>query len=125
MTTEVNIKQTDFLDIYLNLENGEFKPHRKDNQVPLYIHAHSNHPKSIKKNLPQMVSDRISNLSSSAEIYESEKVTYENALRSVGYDHKLVFKKLDERKKRNKKRQIIWFNPPNSETNVGGNKILL
>ena len=122
VTTEVNIRKTDFLDIYFDLENNSFRPFRKDNQMPLYINAQSNHPKNVKKNLPQMISDRISNLSSTAEIYESEKKTYEEALRAVGYSQQLHFNETKQSKKKNRKRQILWFNPPFSDnvmTNIG------
>ena len=38
---------TDFLDIYLDLENDKFCPYRKPNDTPLYVHCESNHPLNI------------------------------------------------------------------------------
>ena len=122
VTTEANLKETDFLDISFNLENGAYKPYRKDNLPPLYINAESNHPKNIKKNLPHMISDRIASLSSTEEIYNQEIKPYKDALFSAGYCQDLKFKKL-EHKKRKRNRKVIWFNPPYSDsvkTNIGG-----
>ena len=44
ITIEVNVKITDFLDIYLDLENDKLYPYRKPNDTPLYVHRESNHP---------------------------------------------------------------------------------
>ena len=122
VTTEANLKETDFLDISFNLEYGAYKPYRKDNLPPLYINAESNHPKNIKKNLPHMISDRIASLSSTEEIYNQEIKPYKDALFSAGYCQDLKFKKL-KHKKRKRNRKVIWFNPPYSDsvkTNIGG-----
>ena len=65
VTIEDNITSTEFLDVYFDLKTGEFKPYRKNDNVPLYINARSNHPSSIKMELPRMIGRRVSNLSSS------------------------------------------------------------
>ena len=44
ITVEANIHETDFLDIRMNLKNHEHRPFRKENSIPLYINAGSNHP---------------------------------------------------------------------------------
>ena len=45
VTCEDNVsKQVDFLDITMNLDTDTFKPFKKENTVPLYIHTQSNHP---------------------------------------------------------------------------------
>ena len=65
VTLEANVTSTELLDIYFDLKSGEFKPYRKNDNVPLYINARSNHPSSIKMELPRMIGRRVSNLSSS------------------------------------------------------------
>ena len=49
---ELNLTQTDFLDATLNLNSGKFWPYRKPKDNPLYINKNSNHPPSIKKQIP-------------------------------------------------------------------------
>ena len=55
ITTEVNTKITNFLNFKLNLEDGSFRLHRKDNTLPLYVDKQSNHPGHIKKEIPRMI----------------------------------------------------------------------
>ena len=70
-----------------------------------------------------MVEKRLSSLSKSKEIFENEKRPYEEALKQSGYDLKLSYQPTaSTKKKRNRQRKIIWFNPPFSEsvsTNIG------
>ena len=121
VTAESNLKQTDFLDILFDLGNSSYKPFRKSNELPLYIHVDSNHPKIIKQNLPQMVSDRISRLSSSKQIYETEILAYKQALEASGHKQNIQYQDKPINRQ-NRLRKIIWFNPPYSETvktNIG------
>ena len=53
---EINLKATNFLDIYLGFENDKFYLYRKPNGTPLYVHRESNHPLNILKQLPKMTS---------------------------------------------------------------------
>ena len=39
ITIEVNLKITDFLDIYLDLENDTLYPYRKPSHTSLYLHS--------------------------------------------------------------------------------------
>ena len=72
---------------------------------------------------------RISDISSSKELFNKAKPHYESALKQSGHDEKLIY---TERKKpvthtvqnsrENRQRNIIWFNPPysmNVQTNIG------
>ena len=113
--------QVNFLDITLNIEKNKFWPYRKPNSEIVYIHKYSNHPGNIKKELPKMVNKRLNELSCDKEEFEKVKTSYENALKNSGFKEKLEFKN-NEKTKRNRKRKIIWFNPPfdiNVSTNVG------
>ena len=61
ITTEVNIKATDFLDVAFNLQTGLHRPFKKATSNPIYVHNDSNHPMHVEEELPQMIGRRISN----------------------------------------------------------------
>ena len=86
-----NLKIVDYLDVTLDLNNGSYKPFRKPNDETLYINAKSNHPANIIKQLPISVESRLSELSSSKEIFEEAAVHYQDALNICGYDYKISF----------------------------------
>ena len=126
ITIQINLKVTDFLDVSLNLSTGTFSPFRKPNDRPLYIHRHSNHPPTIIKNLPASISRRLTDISSSEEVFSNAKPLYDNALRESGFSDQTVY--LEERKegarakRQRRSRKITWFNPPFSQnvaTNIG------
>ena len=121
VTIEANLLRTDFLDVLLDLENNKYSPYRKPNNKPLYINSKSNHPPNIKKELPNMINRRLSDLSCNKEEFDRAKGQYEAALEASGHKAELKFEpNRDERRNRNRK--IIWFNPPFHEgvrTNVG------
>ena len=120
VTTEINMRSTDFLDVTLNLEDGSHRPYRKDNKIPVYIDSRSNHPPIVKKNLPKMIGKRISDLSSSKEIFDSEKSIYQEALKNAGFKEKIEYEK--SKKGRRRRRSVLWYNPPWSDTvktNIG------
>ena len=124
IVVQINMLEVDFLDVHLNLTTGTFRPYMKPNNSLQYVHACSNHPKSITKNIPKMIEKRLSLLSSTQEIFEEEKRPYEAALRLSGYEPKLSYIPEEERRpqKRQRRRNILWFNPPYSKTvstNIG------
>ena len=111
---ECNLKSTDFLDIHFNLAKLEFKPFRKENSQIQYINKNSNHPPTIKKQLPTMISKRLSTLSSTEQIFQNELRPYNNALVQAGYPENNI-KYIPNHQKNSKKhrgRKILWFNPP-------------
>ena len=93
------------------------------------IHAQSNYPPIIKKHLPQMIGQRISDLSCDKAAFEKAAPEYNQALQRSGFKHTIMYKLLqsslhrsNNNSKKKKKRNIIWFNPPFSEnvaTNIG------
>ena len=123
ITVECNIKKTDFLDVILDLENRSYRPFRKPNDRPLYINVNSNHPPNIIKQLPKMIEQRLTYLSSSREIFDSAVQPYEVALRKSGYDTKLSYNPKEPKvHKHRRKRNILWYNPPYNlavKTNLG------
>ena len=111
VTIETNLKQCDFLDIYLDLQNGIYKPFRKANQQPTYVHKDSNHPSSIKMQIPKMIEDRLSNLSSNEDVFLSEVPAYNNALKNAGYERNLIYNQSynSNRKKKRSRRKKSYL----------------
>ena len=89
----------------------------------MYIHTQSNHPPSIIKNLPAAISRRISDISCDEETFKKATPIDDDALKSSGYTESLSYTNDQPRRKRmNRQRNIIWFNPPfskNVSTNIG------
>ena len=125
ITSECNLHTTDFLDVTFDLNNNTFCAYKKPNSYPLYIHKNSNHPPTIIKNLPTNIGKRISDLSSNFHEFDKVKDMYQKALKDSGYKKEIAYeikKSTGIAKTRNRKRNIIWFNPPyskNVSTNVG------
>ena len=111
---KTNLKEVDFLDV-------TYQPYKKENDKLFYINTSSNHPRTIIKQIPASVSCRKSDNSANEEIFNNAKTEYEDALRTSGHTANLEFNP-NRPKKRNGKRNIIWFNPPfnkNVKTNIG------
>ena len=129
ITAEANLHVVNFLDVTFDLNNGKFKPYRKPNDDPLYINRHSNHPPSIIKQLPTSINKRISDLSTDEQTFHESAPIYQNALRHSNFDHKLDYmKQAPQKTRRNRQRNIIWFNPPfskNVKTNIARNFLCL
>ena len=118
-----NIKIANFLDVTLDLSNNSYKPFIKPNQNPSYINVNSNHPKNIIKQIPKAVNLRIGKLSANEKIFKESSKRYIEALKNS--DFKEDFRYLKQnitteftkennyvQKNKNRKRKIIWFNPP-------------
>ena len=135
---DANKKVVDFLDITLNHRTGSYKPYKKPNDCINYIHKESNHPPAIINNLPKGIGLKLSNNSSDSKLFEEAAKPYNRALKDNGHRRELKFttspKPKDrtnhdpkdprhkEPKKKTRKRNITWFNPPfrkNVATNVG------
>ena len=101
------------------------RPYTKPNNTILYIDSKSNHPQSMKKNIPLACEKRLSILSSNEQIFNAAAPEYQAALEKAGYKHKLVYQPEAGRKtsrKRVRTKHTTWFNPPwaeNVKTNVG------
>ena len=112
ITIEINLKISDFLYIYLDLEIDKFYPYRKLNDTPLYVHRESNHPLNIIKQLPKMASERVSNLSCNEDEFIKASDEYQNVLRNSGFKDKLIYTPCNQRNRTQRNRKIIWYNPP-------------
>ena len=91
ITAQANIKKVNFLDINMDLESGIYKPYMKPNDLPIYVHKDSNHPKGILENIPHSVNRRLSSISSNQQVFDLGSPPYQEALRKSGYDFKLHF----------------------------------
>ena len=69
----------DFLDVTMSLVDGSYRPYRKDDLIPLYIHQNSNHPPHVKKQMVKMIGRRISDLSSNEQIFDQAAPIYNQA----------------------------------------------
>ena len=65
ITAEFRCHIVNFLDVTLNMIENAYKPYRKPNDTPSYIHTRSNHPPHIIKQIPFMVENRIKSIYSS------------------------------------------------------------
>ena len=127
ITVTTNLVEVDFLDVTMNTVSGKYFPYRKPNDYPLYINAQSNHPPNIIKQLPKMITKRLSEISCNAEEFNKAKGAYEESLRNSGYDSKMEYientiNPTDSKVKRKRTRNVTWYNPPYSssvKTNIG------
>ena len=105
------------MDIEFDLNNSTFKPYRKPNNNPLYVNKKSNHPPSVLKQIPKGIGKRLSELSSSEEIFKAAAPQYEEALKKSGFDEKLVYspvesEQIQEERHVHRSHKIIYYNPP-------------
>ena len=123
ITIETNLCATDFLDVSFDLITGKYFPFRKPNSNLLYVNKQSNHPPTILKELPKSINQRLINLSCDKSEFNKAKIPYQEALKNSGYKEELRYEPTETRpRNRNRKRKIIWFNPPynmNVSTNIG------
>ena len=118
----------DFLDVTFDLYNSLYKPYRKPNNKPIFINKQSNHPTNVLKQLPKSIAKRISDNSSSKDIFDKSILIYQNALYESGFKEELKYtpsdKNFEEENGQKTRRRKIWFNPPYSrsvKTNIGKN----
>ena len=127
ITIKCNLKSVDVPVVTFDLLNHIHKPHGKPNNKPLYINKHSNHPPNILKQLPKSIEKRISETSSNIDVFSRSIKMYNDALHESNFKETLKFvipapNNNDENQKRKRKRNIIWFDPPNSKkvkANIG------
>lgn len=127
ITVQTNLKVVQYLDVEFDLANNTYKPYRKPNNDPLYVNTKSNHPPSVLKQIPIGIGKRLSEISSSEEVFKAAVPQYEEALKNSGFNEKLVYTSdentgIREDRQARRKRKIIWYNPPFSlsvKTNIG------
>ena len=127
-TATANLMKVDFLDVTLALDDGTFKAFNKPNNIPQYVHRHSNQPPSVIRNIPPSINKRLSTISSDEKMFQTAVPLFQEAIKKSGYDFTLKFdpsasnKPTTKKKNRTRKGHILWFNPPYNHTvttNVG------
>ena len=100
------------------MTDGTYKPFQKPDNILQYIHTESNHPPNIIKQIPKIIETRLSNHSSNETIFLEAVKDYENALKQSGYNVYMKYNPQNQvnNNKKNRKRNIIWFNPPYNKT---------
>ena len=115
ITIDANVVQANFLGVTFNLQSDKYWPYRKPNDHPLYIHLRSNHPPSIKKQLPSMLAERLSQLSCNKHMFNNATVVYQEAMQKSGCHNELKYQHSSSptipAKTKKRKRKILWFNP--------------
>ena len=122
LTSEANKKCVHFLDVTLDMRTGTFKPYTKPGNTIQYVNSSNNYPPSILRSIPEAINRRLSAISSDKKAFVETVQPYQEALTKSGYKFKLNFKPPEERKKRTRNRNVVWFNPPyscNVATNIG------
>ena len=72
---------------------------------------------SILKQLPKSIENQISVTSSNKDIFDKSIMPYKDALKESGFSEALNYiGPITSKKQKNRKRKIIWFNPPFSRS---------
>ena len=79
-TMEANKKTVDFLDVTFNLTSGSYKQYMEPNNKLLYDHQQSNHPPALLKNIPLNINKRLTNISSSKEVFDAAITPYQSII---------------------------------------------
>ena len=75
-----------------------------------------------------MIANRLSKLSCSEQVFNTESILYQDGLKEAGFSEKMKYletpnsNKTPDKKRTKRSRKVIWFNPPFSQTvktNVG------
>ena len=106
ITSKTNLKIVDYLDVTFDLQNNSYKPYRKPDNLPVCIHKHFNHLPTILNELPESIHKRISNLSSSENIFRDTIPVYKQALRKSGYTSKETSYYNNNNKNKKRRRKI-------------------
>ena len=86
ITIEASKKIVDFLDVTFDLTSGSYKLYMKPNNKLLYVHRQSNHPPALLKNIPLNINKRLTNISSSKEVFDAAIAPYQKALQESRYE---------------------------------------
>ena len=111
-------KAVNFLDVTLDLTKETYRPYRKPNDHPLYVHVDSNHPPSVIKQIPLGINKRLASISSNNDVFARSVPEYQKALKESGYKHELKMPDAASTGPRNskgsnrKKREVMYYTPP-------------
>ena len=87
-----NLNIVNFLDVTLNLNNNSYKQFSMSNIIPKYINVNSSRPaESNVKQIFGAINIRINSLSSSKNIFNNKKNSYNEALYNCSYKDELEY----------------------------------
>ena len=101
---ECNLAISDFLDVTFDLKSGTYYHYTKQNNK--ILHKQSNHPPSIIKQIPSMISKQVSGISCDSDHFNKAAPNYNTALKKSGFNENIKYS-LSQPKQRNRTRQII------------------
>ena len=91
IASKTNLKIVGYLNVTFDLQSNSYKPYSKPDNLPVYIHKHSNHPPKILKELPKSIAKGIPVFSSSKNIFHDAIPVYKEALRKSGFTSDLFY----------------------------------
>ena len=94
-----------------NLINGSYKLFKKLIDTLLYINKNSKYPPQITNKLPEKINAKLCIFFASKEEYET--ASKNNGYKNVDFKYNLENK---NNNRKNRKRNIIWFNPQFRQT---------
>ena len=106
-----------------DVEHETYCPYVKPITTTRYVSIESSHPATILKTIPSGVAKRLSTNSSSKEEFDNHTQHFKEAMRAAGHEVPLEYTEENVTKRKNRKRNVIYFNPPwssNVTTNIGG-----
>ena len=117
ITIATKITSADFLDLTLYSKTEFYQQFSKPNSDPLYTDSNSNHSPQKVKQLPKTISKRLSENSSSKDVFDKSKMLYKKSVNNSGFYESLTYHQDNGNKNQRKKikkrqRKIKWFNPP-------------
>ncbi|XP_047145701.1 uncharacterized protein LOC124818701 [Hydra vulgaris] len=129
ISIQCNMKIVNYLNVTLDLNSNSFRPYAKPDNELIYVHCDSNHPPNVIKRLQRTGEIRLSTTSSNEVVFNNTTPSYEEAFKKAGYNCKLTYQpQVTSPKNKNRKRNIIWYNPPfslNVETKIGNRLLAL
>ena len=125
-------KDSNFLDVRLDLNDQTYEPCRKSSSEPVYSNKQSNHPPNITGNIAKAISKRLTNISYNKNIFNRNIDIYQPALKDSGFDGTVTYNDQIEQasnvnieeanQARKRKHAILWYNWPysvNLKMNIG------
>ena len=91
ITTKINFHITDYLYVKFNVKTEKYYPYRKQNNCLQYIQKQFNHPPSIIKNIPSLISKRLSDIFSDRKHFDKAAPIYNEAQKNSGFDETFKF----------------------------------
>ena len=117
-----NFKAVYYLDITFDLTTGLFKSYNKINNISRYVKCKIKALAIYTERNTKICSKRISSNSCNEQVFNAAAPFYNDILDKCGYSEKLSFEKEQyTHERRNRGRNIIWYNPPfskNVKTNI-------